>query len=223
MSKRRKRLKKIGRRSPSKDVKPVILIVCEGEVTEKQYLQGFANAHRNRRVDIEIYRKSAGAPTTLVKWAKEQKRLADENAISEKDDNLRYDAVWAVFDVDAHQNIKQAIESARDNGIELAISNPCFEIWLWFHFAEQPGMIDRKVLRQWLKTHVKNYDKHVDYSVFEPGYYDAVRRAKPLGLHDDSSCQPGPNPSTGIYVLTELIRETSNAHFPKPTSGSSRP
>jgi hypothetical protein len=95
---------------------------------------------------------------------------------------------------------------ARDNAIELAVSNPAFELWLLLHFGEQPGMKDRKVVRELLDAFITDYDKHVDYEKYRAGYEQAVRRAKALGEVDLNKCQPGPNPSTGVHVLTESIR-----------------
>jgi hypothetical protein len=103
-----------------------------------------------------------------------------------------------VFDVDQHPDIPSAKEMARDNGLKLAISKPCIEIWLWLHFAEQPGMQHRHKIQRMMKQHIPGYDKHVDYTNYEDGYPDAVKRAKRL--------TEGDNPSTGVWRLTQSIR-----------------
>ena len=95
---------------------------------------------------------------------------------------------------------------ARDNGIELAVSHPCFELWLWLHFAEQPGMRDRHDLQRMMKQHIPNYDKHVDYSDCSAGYDAAVKRSSRLDENAALDHDEGRNPTTGVWRLTESIR-----------------
>jgi len=202
---KRNRDRRPARRTPYKDAKPVILIVTEGEVTEPEYLNGFARATRNSRVRIRV-RGGVGVPKTIVEFAKDRKIEAEEQARGEKDDNLRYDEVWCVFDFDEHPNIPDAKQMARDNGIELAMSNPCFELWLWLHFADQPGMQYRHRLQSMMKRHVPNYDKHVDYSDYATGYEAAYGRASRLDKDAKAANEEGRNPTTGVWQLTESIR-----------------
>jgi RloB-like protein len=182
-----------------------MLIVCEGKVTEREYFLGFANACENPRVRVEIARE-VGVPLTVVTIARRRKKEADKEAVSEKDENLRFDSVWAVFDVDEHPGIPRAIEMARDHAINLCVSNPAFELWLLLHFQDQPGMKGRNDVRKLLHKYITNYDKRVDYENYQSGYHLAVKRAHTLGVCDLKSCRPGPNPSTGVHLLTESIR-----------------
>ncbi len=206
---RRDRDRSKARRAPFREPKPRILVVCEGKNTEPQYLNGFKNACRNPRVDIEIP-KFQGVPKPLVNEAKRLKKKADTAAKKERDDNLKYDAVWAVFDVDVHPHISEAQQMAQASGIELAISNPSIELWLLLHFRASPGMKDRKVLTSLLKSHVEDYDKHVDYARhYKDGYEKAVTRAKALDKLADAANSPGCNPTTGVHKLTESIRRSS--------------
>ena len=155
---------------------------------------------------MSIYVQRHGVPMTLVEVAKKQKREADRAAKNKGDDNLKYDAVWAVFDIDEHPNIPGAVQMARDNGVEVAISNPSFELWLLLHFRESPGMKGRKAVTQLLKKHVVDYDKQVDYERYRDGYGQAVTRAKRLDELAAAAGTPGCNPTTGVYKLTESIR-----------------
>jgi hypothetical protein len=143
---------------------------------------------------------------TVVTIARDRKKAAETEAVKEEDDNLKYDSVWAVFDVDDHPRIPDAIQMARDNSIELAISNPAFELWLLLHFRDQPGMKGRAEVRKLLDGYKKDYDKKVNFADYKDGYEAAVKRAEPLGVCNLKTCQPGPNPSTGAHVLTESIR-----------------
>ncbi len=95
---------------------------------------------------------------------------------------------------------------AEDNDIQLAISNPCFELWLYLHFAEQPGLRHRHDLQRMLKKHLPTYDKHVVYSDYAAGYGEAVKRATRLEENAKANNDEGKNPTTGVWRLTESIR-----------------
>jgi hypothetical protein len=159
-------------------------------------------------VQIEVI-GGAGVPKTIVESAKDLKRAAEKRARREDDENLSYDEVWCVFDFDQHPNIPEATQMARDNGMRLAISNPCIELWLWLHFAEQPGMRHRQELQRMMRQYIAEYDKHVEFSHYAGGYNDAVRRASRLDSDAAAAGESGRNPTTGVWQLTETIREDS--------------
>ena len=213
MSNARDRQRRRGRRPAFREPKPRFLVVTEGEVTEKEYIEKFAAACRNLRVKVEVASEH-GVPKTLVEIAKEKKRAAGEVASRERDDNLAYEEVWCVFDIDAHPNVGEAQEMARDNGIRLAISHPCFELWLLLHFRDNPGAKDRDKTKTMLEKYVPGYDKHVAYAVYSAGYQQAVIRATRIDEAADEAGESGRNPTTGVYKLTELIRGDSDTVQP---------
>lgn len=204
MANARNRQRRPGRRPAFRDPKPTILVVSEGEVTEPEYMLGLQRACRNPRVTVEVA-KEHGVPKTLVKIAKQNKEEAKARAAQEKDDNLAYDSVWCVFEIDTHPDIGEAQEMARDNGIDLAISNPCIELWLLLHFQENPGAQLGAKMKAMLIKHVPKYDKHVDFAAYSTGYPQAVTRASKMDQAAEEADEPHRNPTTGVYKLTELI------------------
>jgi hypothetical protein len=72
----RGRNRRPGRRKPFREVRSLILVVCEGEKTEKQYLLGFERACRNSRVKVEVTHK-CGKPKNLVELAKRLEACAE--------------------------------------------------------------------------------------------------------------------------------------------------
>ncbi|HKC62996.1 MAG TPA: RloB family protein [Pyrinomonadaceae bacterium] len=209
MAKRAKfrlRARPLQRRRPSLDPRPRILVVCEGRITEPQYFDAFRREEENRLVDVRID-SEGGAPKTLVERAANRKKESEEEARRARDENLKYDEVWCVFDVDEHPRLPDARQQARDNGINLAISNPCFELWLLLHFREQNAHIERKAVATLLKKHIRNYRKHVSFETLRDGYLEAVQRAQQLDRRHADVGTEGDNPSTNVYILTECIRE----------------
>tara|TARA_R110002095_G_scaffold152319_4_gene132444 strand:+ start:2721 stop:3350 length:630 start_codon:yes stop_codon:yes gene_type:complete len=202
--KRRYQTRRPARRESFKETKPLILVVTEGMVTEPEYLNGLISQTRNPRVRVEVV-GDAGVPKTIVEYAKDRKKEAITKARREKDDNLLFDEVWCDFDIDEHPNIPDAKQMAQANDIKLAISNPCIELWLWPHFAEQPGMRHRHEMQDMMKQHIPNYDKHVNYTDLDSGYKEAAKRAKKLDEQAQLDNDEGRNPTTGFWKLTSKI------------------
>jgi hypothetical protein len=207
VSNRRNRERRPGRRPPFRPPRPRILVVCEGEVTEPEYLRAFQAACRNPRVDILIH-PVRSIPSNLVHVAERRKREADQRAVKEQDDNLIFDEVWCVFDVDEHPRIPEALDLARRNGISVAMSNPCFELWLLLHVQDCPGPRPRGTIQR-LADECRVRGKHINFAVLAPGYEDAVTRAMRLESDAASMGEPGRNPTTGVWRLTRSIEGKS--------------
>ena len=102
------------RRAPFKDAYPIYLIVCEGEVTERQY---FSDLRHLKRVPLTLKFIAGAGPATLVQKAASVRKAPND-----------YDRIWVVFDVDAHPGLAGAKKQAEDNGLSVIVSNPCFEL-----------------------------------------------------------------------------------------------
>lgn len=196
------------RRVAIREPRKRILIFCEGIVTEPQYFDDFRREEHNALVDV-IIDDEGGSPKTLVERAAAQKKKAEKEAIRFADDNLKYDEVWCVYDVDEHHKLPDAYQQARDNGIELAISNPCFELWVLLHFSDQNAHIEREKLAALVRKHIRGYVKRVPFAMLRAGYEDAVKRASALKKRCVENGNESGNPSTEVYRLTERIRALS--------------
>lgn len=116
-----------------------------------------------------------------------------------------FDDVWCVFDVDEFQDVTPAVALAERNAIGVAVSNPCFELWLLLHFDRHTAYCSSYgSLLPLLRKHVPHYDKtglnFDDYAALVPG---ACRRARAL---DPTGKRHALNPSTGVWQVVELIR-----------------
>ncbi len=210
----RNRYRRPARRQPYRDPRPKLLIVCEGENTETQYFNKFAEFHRNSLVKVEVATEHDKA-LAAVRIAKKLKDKAIASAKQEGDKNLRYNSVWCVFDKDDHPYVAEAILMAKKNNIKIALSNPCFELWLILHLRESPGTKHRHKMQELLKKLVIDYDKNVEYEDYRPGYENAVVRAKKLDALAEEVGEPGRNPTTGVYNLTEAILPPKQKKKPK--------
>lgn len=205
VSKRRQDDRPIGRRGPTRPPLRRILIVCEGRETERRYFEAFQHEVRNPRVHVEVARET-GVPRTVVKTAISLREEAAQEAKRQRDENLLWDEVWGVFDVDDHPGLAEAVSMAEQHGVLVAVSNPCFELWALLHFQDQRAHIERGKLRTALQKHLRGYDKVLDFLKVHRTYADAVRRAKDLAERAARDGEPGRNPTTGVLRLTESIR-----------------
>ncbi|MFM8475480.1 MAG: RloB domain-containing protein [Planctomycetaceae bacterium] len=86
--------------------------------------------------------------------------------------------------------MREAIQQSHDNGLQVAVSNPCFELWLWLHFKDSPGVIHRDDLQSRLRGLLGEYDKNVHMDKFAPHIESAMTRASRLERDADASAAP---------------------------------
>ena len=115
------------------------LIACEGICTEPNYINGLVRFEKsNRRI----------AEGTVVKIASHQ----HSNPCGVLEDLLgtpnisSYDECWIVIDRDetelkgkgfgghSEKDFYKALDKSKKFGVEVACSNPCFELWIVLHF-----------------------------------------------------------------------------------------
>ena len=108
------------------------LIVTNGKVTEKEYFEKLVDLYGR----VVIDKGAAGRdPKTLVERAADLKAKEDREARKERFDS--WESVWAVTDVDGF-SMFAAQQLARQEAVGLAVSNPCFEVWLIDHMIVCP-------------------------------------------------------------------------------------
>lgn len=195
-----------GFRTPRK----TLLVLCEGERSEPEYIYALSREHDVREVaavrivlDADSY---GSAPMTLVRRAVElRKRTAKEND--------EVDEVWCVFDVEwpgtsaHHPNLREAVQLALANDVHLAVSNPSFELWLILHFRDCHKFLDNAEAEQMRAQCDGSKNKGVDGSIYMPRRRDAILRAAWLETkHDgDGTAFPNNNPSSGMHRLLESV------------------
>lgn len=200
--------KHFGRPTLRKKVGKKFIIVCEGSKTEVLYFHAIRQELRRPTVQILVIHPNATDPKSLVQAATEerQSQMDEENWLSG-------DVVWAVFDGDEHiqsnpKNWKEALELAGEANIELAISNPSFELWYLLHFADQNANISRQDVVKELKKHLPKYKKN---NVLYPDPLserteNAVNRAKILDMQITNNFQIAyTNPSTYVFRLFDAL------------------
>lgn len=146
-----------------------------------------------------------GDPKGLVELAKAERDKAAVSARRERDDSLLYDEVWCVFDVDQHTRLREAIQQADACEIKLAVSNPCFELWILIHFRDQWAYVSGGEAQSAVRGHIRGYGKTVDFSLLAGKGTAAIQRAQKMDVRADQNGDKVGNPSTGVWRLVSEL------------------
>ena len=204
----------IGRKAGYKKPRLKIFAYCEGKNTEPDYLKDYKKEYGNGLVEVEVVR-AAGSPKTIVEAAADKSKELKKKAKRTGDSlDLKFQ-VWAVFDRDEHPRISEAFVQAGANGIMVAYSNPCFELWPYLHYVDQCADIHRHDLQKKLEGVMEGYDskgsKKVDISLLADKFEVAKKRALKLKESHESAGSPMAAPYTDIYILLDLIKENGKS------------
>lgn len=201
MTVRRTRAKDLKRKTAKRPERKTILIFCEGEASEPDYIKGLKRIpeiRQNTSINIEVD-PNQGVPLTLV-----------ERAISQKREGYEIDELWCVFDVEwpkHHPNLEKTLQLARVHDIQLAISNPCFELWLLLHFEYVSGFVDTATAESRSRHKEERSGKRIDAEKYMPLRQEAARYAAKLEVkhRNDGTKFPNDNPSSSMYKLLNAI------------------
>ncbi|MET7999765.1 RloB family protein [Nonomuraea glycinis] len=200
MALRRTKGKDLRRKTAQRPERKTIVVFCEGEASEPDYINGLRRLpeiRANTSINIEID-PEPGVPMTLVKRAVERSY----------DDEV--DECWCVFDVEwphKHPNLERAMLLAEESGIRLAVSNPCFELWLILHFENQTAFMNTKDAERKSRQLDGRSGKRIDADLYMMRRHAASQRAAVLAKRhqrNQSAC-PNDNPSSTMCDLIAAI------------------
>ena len=187
----------------------VILVLTEGTVTERQYLKYMQKvAPGSCRARLKLG-SAESDPMKLVNKA--VRKLAYDKR---RKDGGTFDEIWCVFDYDAHfeepSDLLTLLSDASSRDINVAVSNPCFELWLVLHYQAVTGTVDRHVIQRTadkLKIVDDKRIREVALSRLQRDYAVARQHAKALRVrHQHNGNHETSNPSTAVWELVDEIR-----------------
>ncbi|MBK6622687.1 MAG: RloB domain-containing protein [Saprospirales bacterium] len=191
------------------------IILCEGQNREPDYFRFFDGmSSRVKVVPVESVEGNS-SPSRLVANAIEKEEELDARADK--------DRLWFVIDTDRWRNqihdIRQ--ECSQRPHWEVAQSNPCFEVWLYFHAKSAlPALEHLDRCNNW-KPHLPNVIK----GGFNPDFHPIVIETaseNSKAAYSENGYFPEPG-STQLWRLAEelipLIKKPLDilkAQFPPP-------
>jgi hypothetical protein len=205
--------KKLSRKSSSLDPKLTIYALCEGKNSEPDYLLDFCKLHGNGMVSV-IPSRAMGVPSTIVELAVKEIGQLKKYAKKSKDPlDLQFE-VWAIFDRDDHPKVNESITRAKQHNIQVAYSNPCFELWALLHFDDHRQHLHRHPLQSKLEGVLQGYDskksKKICAKLMDEHYDKARARAINLEKEHNKVGDSKVNPYTDIYILLDKIKSNGN-------------
>ncbi len=201
---------------------PVLHIYCEGEKTEPNYLNSYIglkfprDCRRRNVVKVEPTKKNT--PVQLVDVAVAHKNSRDCPS---------HDIFWVVYDRESASKYPdsfhlKAYNKAQKNGVKIALSNVCFEVWLYLHFqantapfASYDDFMNQSQFKYRLaEVGINSYEKG-DKSFFEAiqnsHIVNARNRATSMNSSTLASAPSGVimphllNPYTDMHLLLDSI------------------
>ncbi len=197
-----------GLKRPVKKTSPKVSlhIVCEGINTEPQYFIDCVDHYSSGLVELEII-PGAGVPDTLVRKAIEIRENLLKKVRKSPNSFSACFRVWAVFDRDAHPLVNESITLAKEHKIEIAFSDPCFEIWPILHLIDYGAQDHRHTLQKTLTGIMPKYEHDkgaiIDFGLIKENFQVAYDRAENLNAARlNEGCENGcPSTTVGDLVL----------------------
>lgn len=209
-----------GRRRPgTRRAHTRVLIVCGAEVTESEYFEYVAGALAATGVHTKIVREPA-SPVALVEAAVKLKELEVRQAKLHGDPSNMWNSVWAITDVDDFGGeLQRATSAAVAGGVDLCISNPCFEIWLLWHVKACGSALSNKQVQELARSQglmEGKKGKNIVISQIAGRYSVASMRSKEVRRQHsrDGKTSPRDIPASSVDVLVDSLIEAQKRRDP---------
>lgn len=188
-----------------RETKKKYIIATEGEKTEDIYFSKFKEQNFRKNVFIKILPTKKDGDSAPEKVLKRVKKYAKDNLIDEKRDEC-----WLVIDYDSWGDKKLNVihKECQKSSYHLAVSNPCFELWLNLH-QDNPKTPSKcsDCENELNKLLLGNYSKNdFDVDKLLKKLDKAIAKAKQL---HKNKAEPFPKQvGTHVYLLVEKLNES---------------
>lgn len=206
------------RREAFRDAR-LIVIASEGKDTERIYFKALAKEYTNPRVHVHILERSVDEQNnsspeyvlTQLNNYKSQYELEDD------------DELWLVVDKDRWTEAmlsRVATECSQEVAMHMALSNPCFELWLLLHLEDAASLTPEeqkqcmenrrksKNADPYLKVRLRQkmgsyHESSYDVLTLIAHIEDAIERARALDKNPNDRWPQ--TLGTRVYLLAESV------------------
>ncbi|NKC15508.1 MAG: hypothetical protein GKR94_25920 [Gammaproteobacteria bacterium] len=195
-----RRKRKIDRESGKLADTSLIVIASEDKYAVQQYFDLF----ESMRIQFEVLNTEDGksSPQKVLQRLKEYQ---DEFQIGEEDQ------FWVVTDIDHWananhiKNLVEVLRASKQREISIALSNPCFDLWLLLHFTGFPsdGVGQCDEVGKLIRDAVGSYNKTRVFDL--PFNIDNVKRAVNSAKTNDPGGKILESAGTHIYRILDAL------------------
>ncbi|WP_106915330.1 RloB family protein [Chryseobacterium aurantiacum] len=203
------------------EAEKLFVLSFEGEKTEVKYFNSFRKSeyfNDSGIIEIVPLKRAKNSGTDPLSVKKLLKNAKSEFPFRDTDE------FWLIIDRDDWETIhkidleKLSLECKKESNFFLAMSNPCFEIWLILHFKDLKTFSDtemEKLFKNESVTKKKNhidivlgglqgigYNKNPNPAKYLPLTEIAIERAKNIDIAGESYPK---NLGTHVYKLIEKL------------------
>lgn len=194
------------RQAPSREAKS-LYIFCEGAKREYQYFEYFREIDSRIKVEVnKLNPDENNSPKGLYDLA-----VSSFSGNKPKFTLQENDEVWIVIDTDPDKSnsreeqimqIKEVCQS-KDNWFVVE-SNPCFEVWLYFHQNEKIEEFESDdICKSWKQKVNESYDGGFDSRRHPIFIEEAIQNAE-RNFDSDKNNRPLKG-STEVYILAKSL------------------
>jgi RloB-like protein len=181
----------------------LVVIASEDRYAARQYFDFFEST----RIQFKVLEADGGRSAPAQVLARLDEYFKDY-AIGDGDE------FWLVCDCDHWvapnhiQNLTTVLRECRQKGIRVALSNPCFDLWLLLHFSDVPDEdeLTCKAVGKKLQAVAGGYDKTKVYNlaITDRAVRDAVARS---AAHQPCSGEIPDRPQTALHLIVQSLLE----------------
>ncbi len=193
----------IKRKTGTIDLATRILIVCEDGKSAINYFKALKRLMGLSAVSPVVKPNKDGQtqPEQVVAHARQLMAQALDSGTEP------FDLVWCVIDGDFGPKVTRCRPTADSSHIQLAISTPCFELWVLLHHQDHGTAAYRcGDIVSLLKKAQPRYEKgSFDFTPTVRNVLDAYERARRLRNESAFRLPEEQNPSSDLYKLIEEL------------------
>jgi len=120
-----------------------VFIFTEDSVTEQRYFREFIAFYKIPQARVRVIDRESthSSPDSVIGYVIDFQKTIRKN---ESDISAHY-VYWLVIDTDRWgANLAKTVDDAYQRNFDVAISNPCFEIWLLLHYQDADSVKDKE-------------------------------------------------------------------------------
>jgi hypothetical protein len=191
----------------------LILVACDDTYAPKQYFDFFDKYFTRVKVRVQPTENGEGATAENV-----LNRLLEYT--HEDDDEL-----WMVLDTDHYihgnhqKEFYRALEEAERQNVKVALSRPCFELWLLLHYVDYPevsSLNNAREVEDRLRSEIGEYNKtklKIDHYSLDR-VVSACKRASECDKTVCHTHKPDANSSRVFLIWNSAVTKALEAQLP---------